>query len=653
MEKQLSISVSDDQMSAYISGGIEKLMGAAPIETMIRSALSQSGITNGILDYAVAEAAMALSRSREVQPVLIAVGSEPAPAGLIGHSFFVPVYESSMLGVAPDDDSAFLLYAQLIELVTKPHIVKDGEVVGEYAGKEEAQSGYTIYGDILQPSDAVSESAILGRGLAREKDSSRIAATASGVLTRDGASYFIVPINSNGAFAAEVTPDKLHALLRLYPAGPGGRQPDTQAIFDSLACMGIVPTVDKDSIGKALALLPAGAASPEPMPIAEGRLPVNGRDGWVEYFVNLHFSATPDIGEDGRADYYHVHVFENVRKGQQVARIHPPERGVDGMDVYGAAIKAEPGAPTRLKLGKNVCSDPNDPTMILSSANGHIYERNDRIDVEEVLRIASDIDYRTGNVHFLGDIEITGDVKAGFAVKAAGNLRILGTVEDAEVESRQNVIVHAGFVGQGKGRISAGSDVVVSFVRNQTITAERSIMIAGEAMDSRLFAGDSVFVESQKSMIVGGEATARNLIRAVCIGNEFGSATRLHAGIDFVVSSKCRRLSREMEKLELEKQGVLRTVEKIGQSGLTNQRSLARARMMLSAEEIDRKIKRLEEKKKDLQKLLYSTAGRVEATQAAYAGTVVQIAHSNMTLHESFRHCRFVLHDDQVIAQSM
>jgi uncharacterized protein (DUF342 family) len=653
MEKQLSISVSDDQMSAYISGGIEKNLGAAQIESMIRSALSQSGITHGILDYAVAEAAMALSRNREVSPVLIAVGSEPAPAGLIEHAFSVPVYDRSTLGVAPDDDSAFLLYAQLVECVEKPHIVDAGAIVGGYAGKKEPQNGYTIYGDVLQPPDAVTESANLGRGLSREKDSSRIIATASGVIAQDGTSYFIAPINSNGAFAAEVTPDKLHAKLRLYPAGPGGRQPDTQAIFDSLAHMGIVPTVDKESIAGAVASLPIGAKGLEPVPIAEGRLPVNGRDGWVEYFVNLQFSTTPHIREDGRADYYHVHVFENVRKDQQVARIHPPERGIDGADVYGAAIKAEPGAPTRLKLGKNVCSDQNDPTMIISSADGHIYERNDRIDVEEVLRIASDIDYRTGNVHFLGDIEITGDVKAGFSVKAAGNLRIFGTVEDAEVESRQNIIVHAGFVGQGKGRISAGGDVVVSFVRNQTITAERSIMIAGEAIDSRLYAGDSIFVESQKSMIVGGEATARNLVRAVCIGNEFGNATRLHAGIDFVVSSKCRRLSREMEKLELEKQGVLRTVEKIGQSGLTNQRSLARARMMLSAEEIDRKIKRLEDKKKDLQKHLYSSAGRIEATQTAYAGTVLQIAHANMTLHESCRHGRFVLHSNQVIAQSL
>jgi len=653
MEKQLSISVSDDQMSAYISGGIEKPMGAAPIESMIRSALSQSGITHGVLDYAVAEAAMALSRGREVQPVLIAVGSEPAPAGLIEHAFSVPVYDSSTLDVAPDDDSAFLLYAQLVECVEMPHIVDAGAVVGGYAGKKEPQSGYTIYGDVLQPPDAVTESANLGRGLSREKDSSRIIATASGVIAQDGASYFMVPINSNGAFAVEVTPDKLHAKLRLYPAGPGGRQPDAQAIFDSLAQMGIVPTVDKESIGRYFAALPTGVPSPGPAPVAEGRLPVNGRDGWVEYFVNMQFSTTPKIGEDGRADYYNVHVFENVRKGQQVARIHPPERGIDGADVYGAAIKAEPGAPTRLKLGKNVCSDQNDPTMIISSADGHIYERNGRIDVEAVLRIASDIDYQTGNVHFLGDIEITGDVKAGFSVKAAGNIRILGTVEDAEVESRQNIILHAGFVGQGKGRVSAGGDAVVSFVRNQTITAERSIMIAGEAIDSRLHAGDSIFVESQKSMIVGGEATARNLIRAACIGNEFGNATRLHAGIDFVVNSRCRRLSREMEKLELEKQGVLRAVEKIGESGLTNQRSLARARMMLSAEEIDRKIMRLEEKKNDLQKHLYSTAARIEATQTAFAGTVVQIAHTSMTLRESFRRCRFVLHDDEVIAQSM
>ena len=38
--------------------------------------------------------------------------------------------------------------------------------------------------------------------------------------------------------------------------------------------------------------------------------------------------------------------------------------------------------------------------------------------VDEVLGVATDVDYHSGNIDFPGDVIIQGDVKDGFAVKA-------------------------------------------------------------------------------------------------------------------------------------------------------------------------------------------------------------------------------------------
>ena len=75
----------------------------------------------------------------------------------------------------------------------------------------------------------------------------------------------------------------------------------------------------------------------------------------------------------------------------------------------------------------------------------------EKINVFPVYEVNGDVDYNTGNIDFVGTIVIRGNVRSGFKVKADGDIRIIGSVEGAELEAAGSIEISAGIIGQNKG----------------------------------------------------------------------------------------------------------------------------------------------------------------------------------------------------------
>src|SRR5690606_12118002 len=81
---------------------------------------------------------------------------------------------------------------------------------------------------------------------------------------------------------------------------------------------------------------------------------------------------------------------------------------------------------------------------------------NDKINVFPIFEVKGDVDFRVGNIDFVGMVLIRGNVLSGFKIKATGDIRIMGEVEAADLEAGENIEIMAGVVAQGKGSIIAG-----------------------------------------------------------------------------------------------------------------------------------------------------------------------------------------------------
>ncbi len=655
----ITVSLSNDKMLAYISGSIDEDISKEELLKRITNTLFENDILFGIQEKLVASVVNDLIENKRIEESIVAIGEYPKPEKLAGARFLVPTYlEVNLSPNFLEDITIPVHYHQLRDVIHGPYIVKENENIGKFRAGEKGETGHNVLGDAegiqtkMQPPDE------LGQGLITQYDSLDIVCTLSGIIVRKKNHAYILPVNTDGAAKINVSKDRLKAYLHLFPPGPDGAEVTKNNVMKLLEQQKVTYGIKHDVIEEAIATVKKTGECINGECIAEGIPPIPGEDARVEYQVNLSFTHKPKIGKDGRADYYSIHLFENVDEKQTLAKILPPTDGTPGTDVYGEQIAATPGNTSQLALGKNVMTLPDDPTTLISEKTGHVYVRDENLFVEEVLKIETDVDFHTGNIDFVGDILIEGDIKSGFSVKAAGSVSVNGTIEDAIVEAGGSVIVHSGFIGKGKGRIKAGGDVVVKHVRNQTIMARNNIMIDGESLDANLFAGNEMFVEIKKSWIVGGVAVARNRVQAYAIGSSSHVPTEVAAGIDLFVKKILEELEKEIIDLENEL-NIIATNEKrlsekkdLTEGELANERRAISRQLKRLRQEHEKKIAQLQKYKKHYKKSLYDNKGTVGVIDTIYPGVTVKIGNRKHRVNSAIKKSLFYVHEDTIRSQS-
>ena len=655
---KLTVSLSKDKMLAYVSGTIDESVSKKEIIQLIKEAVSEKKVEFGIQEKLIASVAIELFEQRRIEGAIVAIGEYPKQEKLAGARFLVPTYLENNLDYSfLENISKPVQYYQLLEYISEPYIVRENEPVGKFRTGEKGASGHNVLGETKDMQSKAQPPEDLGQGLITHYDSSDIISTLFGIIIRKKSQAYVLPVNLDGTVFVNVSKDKVKAYLHLFPPGPDGKEVTKQDILNVLERESIVYGINEDAVNKALAVMKETGNKVEGDLIAEGTPPVPGEDAKIEYQVDLSFSHKPKIKKDGRADYYSIHLFESVAEKQPIAKIVPPTDGTPGTDVFGNPIEAPPGKSTQISLGKNIETMSEDPMTLIAIKTGHVYLRGENLLVEEILNIETDVDFKTGNIDFIGDVLINGDVKSGFSVKAAGNINITGTVEDAIIEAGESVIVHSGFLGKGKGRIKAGGDVVVKHVRNQTIMAKNNILVDGEVLDSSLFAGNEMFVEVKKSWIVGGIAVARNKIRAYAIGNASHVPTEVASGIDLFVKKILEELEREIVELENEVNIIANnekrlTLEEFSEGELKQERRTVSRQLKKLREEHEKKIKQLRKYKSHYRRSLYDTKGTVGVINTIYPGVTVKIGNRKTMVRDALKKCLFYIHEDTIKSRS-
>ncbi|WP_199618006.1 DUF342 domain-containing protein [Paenibacillus alkalitolerans] len=266
--------------------------------------------------------------------------------------------------------------------------------------------------------------------------------------------------------------------------------------------------------------------------VAQGKPPQNGENGSIRFLFDLdNEDSGPAVMEDGKVDYREIRRLNNVSKGQLIAERLPATKGVPGMNVLGETVMAKDGKEARFALGKNVVTDP-ERSRLYAVIDGLITltERN-KINVFPVYEVNGDVDYHTGNIDFIGTVVIRGNVLTGFRVKAAGDIRVTGGVEGAELEAEGSIDISAGIMAANKGRVKAGRNVKSSFIQEGIIAAGEDVIVSQSIMHSQVSAGRSVICKGAKGLIVGGLIQAGEKIEVRTVGNTMSTPTALEVGV--------------------------------------------------------------------------------------------------------------------------
>lgn len=142
-----------------------------------------------------------------------------------------------------------------------------------------------------------------------------------------------------------------------------------------------------------------------------------------------------------------IHSF--VEKGELLAKKIPATPGVEGERVNGEIYVPQPSKDIKMPAGKNVEITPDGNSMI-AAVNGPISRTDKRISIVENFIIPGNLDYSTGNISFIGSVEVNGNLLSGFEIEANDDVLIRQLMEGAKIISGGNVIIQQGIQGNEK-----------------------------------------------------------------------------------------------------------------------------------------------------------------------------------------------------------
>lgn len=341
--------------------------------------------------------------------------------------------------------------------------------------------------------------------------------------------------------------DKMKVVCRFYPPSAGGVRLNVNDILSELAFRKVRYGIDEQAIMQFL----TEREYCKDYLFATGLQPVHGKDAKIEYFFNTNTNLQPKRNEDGSVDYKELNTISHIMQGDLLARLIKEDPGTSGKNVYGEEIKPRTVRSLKLEYG-NFITINEDRTEIYSDVTGHANCINGKVFVSNVFQVPADVDNSVGNIDYEGSVEIKGNVKGGFTVRATGDIIIEGVVENAYVESRGGqIIVKRGIHGMHKGVLRAATNVMAKYIENASVYAGGYVE-AEAILNSDISATGEVRVHGKKGLINGGTIRAGRSIEVEYAGTEMGTFTTLEVGIEPEKKERYTELSKEVTRLSKE-----------------------------------------------------------------------------------------------------
>ncbi|MEI6210384.1 MAG: FapA family protein [bacterium] len=304
--------------------------------------------------------------------------------------------------------------------------------------------------------------------------------------------------------------------------------------------------------------------------VAEGSLPEPGTDASLEFLLPIS-AAAPHFAEDktGHVDFHETHPIDNVQVGYELAVLHPAMPGKDGYTVTGRKMPAPPPRECPVQAGKGV-GFQKQGNVFVATQDGYVIFKNNLLQVSEEYEVEGDLDLHTGNLRFIGNIHVHGDVLDGFHIQATKGLRIdknagqcrLECGGDLEIGGMNGLGVEAD--GSAKhvemphpsrtGTILCKGNLTARYLHHVYVECEGNVHVLREVMHSVIRCAGTVKVDGR---ILGGTCTALAGIEVAQAGTEAGARTELIAGEDYRLEQQEPEVAKTLDLLHHKRQALL------------------------------------------------------------------------------------------------
>jgi uncharacterized protein (DUF342 family) len=462
-------------------------------------------------------------------------------------------------------------------------------------------------------------------------------------------------LNIDGQVKISFSPGKMHAYLEVSAPIGSGAPCQREQVLKALQENDIVYGIDEKVIDQILEEQNWGKRTL----VAKGLEPQDGVDGKLIFkfpLINERLELKED--EKGRIDYHERGLIHNVKMGELLVERIPPTEGIPGRDVTNREIPPKRGRDWRLPRGKNTVADEEERNLY-ANCDGHVTIVDGKVMVDSVLVISQDIDFATGNIDFLGNIIIHGNIAPGFKVHATGDIEIKGFVEGAQVIAEGSIEVKGGITSGAKGLVKAGQNVYARFIENSIVEAGGDVVVRDSIMQSQVRSGGSVVVSDRRAIIVGGVIQAFNLVQSKVLGSQLATQTVIEVG----VNPHLRQEYQELMKTKAEKKKVydslnqnLQTFQRsaVPLDSLSDKRRLALIKMLDDFKSLRQEMSSYEERLAFLEaEFEKSHTAKVRVSEVVYPGVRITIGQAVYLVNDPIKYAEFIYQDGEVRLTSL
>jgi len=387
-----------------------------------------------------------------------------------------------------------------------------------------------------------------------------------------------------------------------------------------------------------------------PLTIAKAQLPQHGTDGYLVTKL-IEEEIEDQTNKNKTLNMRDVIKIKSVKKGQLIADIIKPTNGIDGKDIYGNPIKAKDGKPLAIRAGKNVLFHMD---KVYATIDGQISISLNAINVLPVFEVQGDIDLKTGNIDFIGNVVIHGNVPTGYSIKAGGDIKVFGLVEGADLTAGGSILISGGIAGASKGNVEAGVNLHANYLNQAKCKVGGDVLIESSILHSEVISGAHVICK--KGHIIGGKIYAGKSISVVDIGNHHYIQSEL-----FIGAGRYDIEREEQIKQEIKQQ--LETLEKIKllgdrlnkrlayQGSLTVQEQLFLQKQGITEKMLKNKLQQLEEELVSIsEEKVKSNDATLSASGVIYPNTNVHFGKYSKKIHSQFQFVKLFFSQGEIVS---
>lgn len=432
--------------------------------------------------------------------------------------------------------------------------------------------------------------------------------------------------------------DKLYAWLLVFPPVGQGAELSREMLYRALDSQGISYGINT-SLTERLAR--GEGEYCQLYLVAQGKPAVHGKDGYIIENFPRKVQRQFQVNEYDQVDYADLNLIQNAQQGQEICRLVPPTEGEPGCTILNEELPAKSGKSVPLPKGRNT-EISEDGLSLIATIAGHVEFTGRSFQVRTVMDVPGDVDFSTGDISFLGDVNIKGNVRSGFTVRAIGNIQVGGMIEPGSaVEAGGDLTVGRGILGDGTTIIRSQRCIFSKYIENAILYVRENLQ-TDCILNGNIYCDGEVQVRSGRGSIMGGRVWAAKKISATAVGARSECRTSIVLGGRPCTDFERELLLQELRDLKAEQEKLACQVDSPSKSGL-----LGKVRMKVSVAE--HKLKQLEaEIEESKGKPKEKESGKLECS-VAYPGTELIFGDGVLLLQHEYRQCVAKLQHGEIV----